>query len=116
LRDLKVAYQAPKNCEEYWQELELLNSVLGEDLTDKPNDKKDAFTLHVGQMLSDEVEANIPFNSIVKRLSGARKREKALLSAQVRGKTRRSYLKGWADAMQCEESTESLNESSSLKE
>jgi len=53
-------------------------------------------------MLSKEVESNIPFNSVIKRLSGARKHEKERLSAQVRGKFRRSYLQGWSDAMKCD--------------
>jgi len=61
-------------------------------------------------MLSDEVEANIPFNSLVKRLSGARKHEKKRLSAKLRGKARRSYLSGWADAMQCQKEVDSPSE------
>jgi len=103
LRDLTVVYQPPENCEAFSQELSLLNAALGEDLTDKPSDKGDTFTLNLGQMLSDEVESNIPFNSLVKRLSGARKHEKARLSAQVRGRARRSYINGWAHGRGCQE-------------
>ena len=102
LKQLKHVYKAPENCDALLQELELLNLALGEDLIDKPNPKDDVFTLDLGQMVSKEVESNIPFNSIVKRLSGARKHEKEMLSAKVRGKSRRSYLQGWSDAMQCQ--------------
>jgi len=87
LKQLKHVYKAPENCDA---------------LLDKPNPKDDVFTLDLGQMVSKEVESNIPFNSIVKRLSGARKHEKEMLSAKVRGKSRRSYLQGWSDAMQCQ--------------
>lgn len=116
LRNLKVVYQVPKNCAEYWQELELLNAALGEDLTDRPSGKKDVYTLDLGQMLSDEVESNIPFNSLVKRLSGARKHEKKRLSAKLRGKARRSYLSGWADAMECQKEALHANEYESLED
>lgn len=102
LKNITQAYKAPADCTALLTELELLNLALGEDYTDKENPKKDVFTVHLGQMLSDEVESNIPFNSIVKRLSGARKHEKAKLSAKVRGKARRSYLQGWSDAMECQ--------------
>ena len=101
LKNITVAYQAPSSCDEFLLELELLNEALGVDYIDKENVGSDVFRLNLGQMLTDEVEASIPFNSIVKRLSGARKHEKATLSAQVRGKARRSYLKGWADAKGC---------------
>jgi len=102
LKQLTQVYESPEDCNALFEELELLNVALGEDLIDKPSSKDGAFTLHLGQMLSKEVESNIPFNSVIKRLSGARKHEKERLSAQVRGKFRRSYLQGWSDAMQCQ--------------
>ena len=110
LKNITAAYQAPNNCDEMLLELNMLNNALGEDYIDKENVGSDVFRLNLGQMLTDEVEASIPFNSIVKRLSGARKHEKATLSAQVRGKARRSYLKGWADAKGCQISEKKANE------
>jgi len=101
LKELKVIYQAPNSCDEYQEELALLNTILGDDYVDKKNPNKDVITLHLGQMLGDEVASNIPFNSIIKSLSGAKKHEKARLSAFVKGETRRSYLTGWADGADC---------------
>jgi len=109
LQNLTVVYEAPANCAEYVEELALLNEVLGEDFIDKSSDESDTFTLNLGQMLSDEIEANIPFNSMIKRLSGARKHEKKRLSAKVRGQARRSYLNGWADGMQCHKNFENIS-------
>ena len=109
LKNITQVYGSPANCEALLEELTLLNLALGEDLIDKPSSEKDAFTVDLGQMLSKEVESNIPFNSIVKRLSGARKHEKAILSAKVRGKSRRSYLQGWSDAMGCQSTGDGLN-------
>lgn len=102
LVQLTVVYQAPRDCKEYWQELLLLNSALGDDLIDKKSGKNEAITIHLGQMLGKQVASTIPFNSIVKSLSGAKKHEKKRLSALVRGQARRSYLKGWAEGARCE--------------
>ena len=85
LKELNEVYQAPKGCQEFWQELTLLNEILGEDLIDKTDSGQDAITLHLGQMLGKQVASNIPFNSIIKSLSGAKKHEKKRLSALVRG-------------------------------
>lgn len=102
LKDLKVVYQAPKDCAEYKQELLLLDSVLGEDLIDKADEKNKKTTVNLGKAIGKQVESTIPFNSVIKSLSGAKKHEKARLSAFIRGQSRRSYLKGWAAARDCQ--------------
>lgn len=101
LKELTVVYQAPNSCAEYQQELVLLDELLGEDIVDKEQAKRDAITLHIGQILGKQVISNIPFNSLVKSLSGAKKHEKARMSAFVKGQARRSYLKGWAQGVGC---------------
>lgn len=101
LREMGLVYQAPESCRAFWEEITLLDDVLGDDLIDRVGPEQEVITVHLGQMLGDQVASNIPFNSIVKSLSGAKKHEKKRLSAQVRGKARRSYLKGWADAANC---------------
>jgi len=103
LQSITQSYQAPKDCDEYQQELELLNNALGEDPVDQQNELDDVITLHLGKMIARGVESNIPFNSLIKSLSGAKKHEREVLAARVRGSARRSYLKGWAAAM-CAES------------
>ena len=101
LSKLEKSYEVPNNCYSALKELSELDSALGPDLIDKAISKNNAFAVNVGQMLSKEVESSIPFNSVIKRLSGARKHEKAMLSAKVKGNARRSYLKGWLDAKGC---------------
>ena len=101
LREMTVVYQAPKSCAEYEEELVLLDELLGEDVIDKEQTKSDAITLHIGQILGKQAVSSIPFNSLVKSLSGAKKHEKARLSALVKGQARRSYLKGWAQGVGC---------------
>ena len=101
LKALDQVYQAPENCSSAQEELLLLDEILGEDLIDKTSPGQEVITVHLGQMLGDQVASNIPFNSIIKSLSGAKKHEKKRLSAQIRGKARRSYLKGWVAAGNC---------------
>jgi len=101
LRELDEVYQTPEDCDAFWQEIALLDEILGEDLIDKPDSEREPITVHLGQMLGDQVESNIPFNGIIRSLSGAKKHEKKRLSALLRGKTRRSYLRGWGDAADC---------------
>lgn len=102
LKELTVVYQTPKSCDEYSQELSLLNSVLGEDLIDKQDEKHKETKVHLGKVIGQQVESSIPFNSVIKSLSGAKKHEKARLKAFIRGQSRRSYLKGWAAAQNCQ--------------
>jgi len=101
LQGITQSYQAPNDCYEYQQELSLLDKALGEDPIDNENDLDNVITLHLGKMIAKGVESNIPFNSLIKSLSGAKKHEREMLSARLRGTARRSYLKGWAEAKQC---------------
>lgn len=105
LKNITRSYQAPNGCAEYQEELVLLNSALGDDPVDQENDPDNVITLHLGKMIARGVESNIPFNSLIKTLSGAKKHERAMLAARVRGSARRSYLKGWAAAKNCTENT-----------
>lgn len=105
LKSITQSYQAPHNCDEYQEELNLLNHALGEDPVDTVNDSDEVITFHLGKMIASGVESNIPFNSIIKTLSGAKKHEREVLAARLRGSARRSYLKGWAAAMCAEQTT-----------
>jgi hypothetical protein len=101
LKAISLSYKAPKHCLEYRVELELLNDALGEDPIDRVRESDKVITLQLGSVIAREVESNIPFNSIIKSLSGAKKHEREVLAARLRGNARRSYLKGWAAAKPC---------------
>jgi len=103
LKNITKSYQAPSSCDSYMKELTILNDALGDDPIDQERDSEEVITLHLSKMITRQVESNIPFNSIIKSLSGAKKHERALLSAKVRGNARRSYLKGWGEARECNE-------------
>lgn len=101
LKGITQSYQAPHSCGEYAEELILLNEALGVDPIDKASNDNEVVTLHFGRMISSQVESSIPFNSLIKTLSGAKKHERKMLAARLKGNARRSYLKGWAAAQNC---------------
>lgn len=101
LENITVSYQAPKNCLDYRVEMVLLDEALGEDPIDKTRDSNKVISLQLGKVIAREVESNIPFNGIIRSISGAKKHQRALLAARLKGNARRSYLKGWAAAKPC---------------
>ena len=103
LKSISQSYQAPPSCDEYQKELVLLDEALGEDPIDKVSDDDKVVTLHFGNIISNQVESSIPLNSLVKTVSGAKKHERKILAARVKGNARRSYLKGWAAAKNCDQ-------------
>lgn len=103
LKNINQSYKAPQSCVQYQEELLLLNDALGEDPIDQANDDDKVITLHFGKLVSRGVESSIPLNGLVKTISGAKKHERKVLAARLKGNARRSYLKGWAAAMNCEQ-------------
>ena len=103
LKNISQSYQTPPSCDEYQKELVLLDDALGEDPIDKISDDDKVVTLHFGNIISNQVESSIPLNSLVKTVSGAKKHERKILAARVKGNARRSYLKGWAAAKNCDQ-------------
>ena len=101
LKGIEKVYQAPASCTEYWQELVALDEVLGQDMTDIKVEESDSFTVNLSQAVSKTLVPNLTFGSVVQSLSGAKKHERERLNAIFRGKSRRSYIKGWASGQDC---------------
>lgn len=101
LKNIATVYQPPVNCTEYWRELAVLNEALGEDLVDTKMDVDDAKTINLTEAISSSLTPGIPLGSLVRSLSGAKKHELKRLNAIFRGKSRRSYIKGWASGRDC---------------
>jgi len=101
LKDIEKVYQAPPNCLYYRQELAELNQALGDDLIDVKVKGSDTLTINLSETISSNLMPGIPFSSIVRSLSGAKKHELKRLDAIFRGKSRRAFLKGWALGQDC---------------
>lgn len=111
LRDLNVyAKPVPDTCTGIEIEIRDLETYVGSDLDSL--DTGSALTLRDRAMdmvddqayslVSDFTTDFIPFRSIVRRATGANAHDKAIRTAYVNGRLRRSYLKGAGFTMGCD--------------
>jgi hypothetical protein len=92
--------QADAACASLMSEIAALNRVLGPDL-----DVSDPKTLSAGGgMASGLIRSTfgVPFRGVVRKLTGAERREEALKAAILAGVARRAFLKGVARANSCQ--------------
>lgn len=90
---------APLECAVLEAEIAALDAILGPDLDRlKAADRTEDFveTAMVGALRS-----LIPYRSVIRFLSGARKRERRILEAIGAGAVRRGYLKGLGESIGC---------------
>lgn len=86
-------YASPRgDCGAMRQEIGQLDAVLGDDLGDVSASK--------GSLVTDAVKSavSLPFSGIIRRLTGAHKRDQAYEEAVIAGVARRAFLKGALDA------------------
>lgn len=104
LADLRSPYEPvqPRNCATIGMQVAALDVALGPDEdVPLPADEDDTIE-RIGEVASSIVGGLIlPFRGIVRQISGARDRERAVLAAQIRGVARRAYLKGLGQALGC---------------
>jgi hypothetical protein len=83
----------PLDCPGISAEVAELEAVLGPDVDDKTKAKKDG-----SDLVSDALRSalGLPMRGIVRRVSGAEKRDRARARAVLAGIARRSFLKGVA--------------------
>ncbi|MFC3068362.1 hypothetical protein [Phenylobacterium soli] len=90
-----------KTCAQVTHELAELDTALGPDL--KPGDKPGS-GLSIGGLAADLVGGAIglPFRGVVRHVTGAEQRDRALRAAVLAGMVRRGFLKGRLAEMTCE--------------
>lgn len=108
----RSAYAKPEvlDCEKLSKEIRDLDAVLGPDLDSVRVDGKgnviDKGTEELGNAtvgaLKSFTSGIIPFRSWIRRLSGADRHEREVGAAGVAGIVRRAYLKGLAQASNCQ--------------
>lgn len=100
-RAVATPYVAPEpmDCMAIADEIRALDAVLGEDIdntslgADKENLALRAFASGIHSLM--------PYRSLLRRISGAEKRERRALEAIAAGSIRRGYLKGRGEAEHC---------------
>lgn len=97
----------PVYCDRLVREVSALDEVLGMGMDhvseDLANNEKaaEAATNAATSALEDAATGWLPYRSIVRRLTGATKHERAIRNAYQRGRIRRAFLKGVGGAFQC---------------
>jgi hypothetical protein len=90
-------YQPAQGCVDLQGELAVLDSWLGPDV-DAPSEAHDAASL-----AADAVTGviGLPFRNVVRRLSGAHKRDQKVAAVILGAMIRRGFLRGQARALAC---------------
>lgn len=97
----------PVYCDVLAQEVKALDEVLGMGMDhireDLANNEKaaEAATNAATSALEDAATGWLPYRSVIRRLTGATKHERAIRNAYQRGRIRRAFLKGVGGAFQC---------------
>ena len=84
----EAPYAPSGDCEIMRQEIADLDEVLGDDIGSVNDDGSTLFTSAVRGAVK------LPFSSVIRRITGAQKRDQAYDDALVAGVARRAYLKG----------------------
>lgn len=94
-------YRAPAEpaCQSIPQELAALNEVLGPD-ADQPTKEK---SRAVANLMGGAVRSLIPYRSVVRFITRAGDRDKALTNAVMAGYARRGFLRGLEANLHCAE-------------
>lgn len=99
-RAVRAPYAVPEggDCTTLAAEVAALDAILGPDV-DQPAGKSDA----ADDLVAGAVRSafSLPFRGVVRRLTGAERRDRDLREAVRAGAARRGFLKGLAHAAQC---------------
>ncbi len=104
LADLKNIFTPPpeESCRNMRREIYALNGVLGPEEIVTSDDPEKVLTLNPSGALESAMSSLIPYNDILKYLSGATAHEKKLARAIFRGHARRAFLRGWEVGRGCD--------------
>lgn len=87
-----------RGCTQISAAVRELDAVLGDDIDLPPADKDG---MSAGRVAREAVRVFIPFNGLIREISGANNRDRQLQSAVFAGTARRSFLKGVGQARGC---------------
>ncbi|WP_091737021.1 hypothetical protein [Phenylobacterium immobile] len=92
-------YAPPRapGCEGVAAELADLDAILGPDVDKAKAEKASG----VGAAVGGAVKSLIPYRGVVRFVTGAGKKEQALVDASMAGSARRGYLRGLQASMSC---------------
>lgn len=109
LANLPYLYRVdgPVYCDKLMEEINALNAVLGPDedirkiKLSTAERAAESASNSAQNALEDAATGWIPYRSLVRRISGATKREREIRKAYEKGRIRRAFLKGVGGAFKC---------------
>ena len=95
-------YRAPAEpaCQSIPAELKALDEALGSDV-DAPVKERSKMVTWAGDWARGAVRGLVPYRGVVRFLTGAGSKDKALMKAAMAGTARRGFLRGLEANMQC---------------
>jgi hypothetical protein len=87
----------PRSCQEVARQLAELDAILGPDVDALANGDEDM----VGEWAKGAIRGLVPYRGVVRFLTGASKKERALAAAVLAGTARRGYLKAVRESLGC---------------
>lgn len=96
-------YKAPAEpaCETIPAELKTLDDVLGPDADAAPGKSRPRAVRWAGDWAGGAIRGLVPYRGVVRFLTGAGDKDKALTRAAMAGAARRGFLRGLEANMQC---------------
>ena len=102
------ALPAPATCDHLGELIKPLNVALGDDLDHRTADKDGLLDDVPGKaretglgMLASTASDVIPYRNWIRKLTGAERHDKLVAASIAAGTVRRSYLKGYGEALGC---------------
>ncbi|MGI8943836.1 MAG: hypothetical protein ACR2FJ_06330 [Qipengyuania sp.] len=90
--------EALNDCDALMREVARLDAVLGPDLDQQNEERRD---ITMGKVAQRALASFIPFRSVIREVSGAADHERDFREAIVAGAVRRGYLKGLGEQRDC---------------
>lgn len=95
-------YVEPTSCLMAKVEYDNLNTLLGIDEATLEAEEYGMISLDASDAIESTISDFIPFEDVIKYVSGATKHEKKVAAAYFRGQIRRAYLRGYINRNTCE--------------
>ena len=95
-------YTEPTSCLVAKVEYDKLNALLGIDKATLEAEEYGMINLDASDAIESTINDFIPFEDVIKYVSGATKHEKKVAAAYFRGQIRRAYLRGYIHRNTCE--------------
>ena len=105
LPSAEETYADPISCLVAKAEYERLNLLLGSDEAASEVAEFSSISLDASDAVESAISDFIPFEDVIKYVSGATKHEKKVAAAYFRGQIRRAYLKGYISRNACKTPT-----------